>query len=209
MGRDVAGSLLPRDVIRLKTGSRRGFGRKVVVAHPIERLSESVSINWFLLRKDRAGDRFLGDPGWTSFRNDEPVEVIGVWRDGEMRSGAPGWLQINGESPQKGVVARMATSSRTKKRGAAKPAAKSKSNGGESRTRASADELDRLAAKVVDLRDNKEKSWSDIEEALDIAPGRLRSLYNRGGGEPRERAAATPPKKAASGRAGKKRSAKR
>lgn len=206
MGRSTANGLLPRDVIRLKlTGSRRGFGRKVVVAS-LERESDTIGVNFLLIRKERTGGRYLAEPGWTSLRNDAPVEVIGVWRDGELRTGAPGTLQNNGESPQKGVVTTMATTKRSTGR---KPAKKASSNGGETRTRASADELDRLAAKVVDLRDNKGKSWGDIEEALDVAPGRLRSLYNRGGGEPRERAEATPPKKAASGRAGKKRSAKR
>jgi DNA-directed RNA polymerase specialized sigma24 family protein len=51
-------------------------------------------------------------------------------------------------------------------------------------TRASSDELDKLAAQVVKLRDVQGKSWGEIEEALDVAPGRLRALYNRGGGEP-------------------------
>jgi hypothetical protein len=210
MERTLAKQLLPRDVIRLKlTGARRGRGRKVVVTLPIERESDTIGVNFFQVRQDRSGQRYLGDAGWTSLKPSDPVEYIGVWRDGEMRVGAPGWLQTNGESPQKGAVPRMATTRAGKKKAAGrKPAAKSGSNGGG--TRASADELDRLGAKVVDLRDNKGKSWGEIEEALDIAPGRLRSLYNRGGGEPRERAAATPPKKAAaSGRAGKKRSAKR
>jgi hypothetical protein len=82
-----------------------------------------------------------------------------------------------------------------KKGTAAKTSAKS--NGS---TRASEAELDRLAAKVVSLRDDKGLAWGDIEEQLEIAPSRLRALYNRGGGEPTTRAAAKPAAKGAKGK---------
>lgn len=76
----------------------------------------------------------------------------------------------------------MAVKTKAKKGGGAKkkPAAAKK--------RASNDELDAQAATIVDLRDNQDKSWSEVAEETGIAMGRLRGLYNRGGGEPtRER----------------------
>lgn len=80
----------------------------------------------------------------------------------------------------------MATATRkkpAKKAGAKKGGAK---KGGS--TRASNAELDKLAEKVVELRDNQELSWGEIEAKLEVAPSRLRQLYNRGGGKPtRER----------------------
>lgn len=78
--------------------------------------------------------------------------------------------------------------------------------------RASEAQLDKDAAKVVKLRDNQNKSWGDIADLTDIAPSRLRALYNRGGGSPSATKAPTKKgsaKPAAKGRTGKAKPAAR
>lgn len=82
----------------------------------------------------------------------------------------------------------------------------SKAKGSATRTRATEEELDTLAEQVVDMRDNDDMSWGEIEKKLKIAPSRLRQLYNRGGGKPtRERRGTA---KAATGAAAKSGTAK-
>jgi hypothetical protein len=91
----------------------------------------------------------------------------------------------------------MAVKPKAKKGGAKK---KASSNG--TRTRASNEELDTQAAEVVKLRDEQDLSWAEVAEKTGIAMGRLRGLYNRGGGTPtRERKGAA---KAKAVEAGKK-----
>jgi hypothetical protein len=72
--------------------------------------------------------------------------------------------------------------------------------------RATEAQLDKDAARVVKMRDTQGKSWGEIAEATDIAPSRLRALYNRGGGSPSGTKAA--PKGAAKGRGAAKPAAK-
>jgi hypothetical protein len=199
MSRDTAMALAPRDVIRL-SGSRRGFGRKVVVTS-LDRQSETIGVNYLPVI---GGGSLLGEnSGWTSLSNSAPVKIIGVWKEGALRPGESGNLELHNDdgtvSVRKG--SRMATSTRAKKTTTAR--AKAKSNGGGESKRASADELDKLAARVVALRDDKGKSWGEIEEILEVAPGRLRSLYNRGGGEPTRKKQGSATKKGETSKEGK------
>jgi len=170
----IASALRRGDVVKI--------GKKKAVVSVNERASETASVS-FLPVIDK-GRLLGGREYWTSLRPDEEVSLIGTW-DGDIKPGHSGYINdADGESAE--GEGRMATAAKSKKSGAKKSAAKSKTNGGTKR--ASNEELDTLAAKVVDLRDNKGKSWGEIEETLDINPGRLRSLYNRGGGTPtRER----------------------
>ena len=51
-------------------------------------------------------------------------------------------------------------------------------------SRASNEELDAQATEVVRLRDEEDMSWGEVAEETGIPTGRLRALYNRGGGKP-------------------------
>lgn len=183
MSVDVSLKIKTADVLRL--GSRVGVGRKVVVVEKdVDTRHRVVTISYLNLIDH---GRLLSEAkGWTTYRLEEPVEKLGRW-DGNLWSGSRGKIQYNpGLEPGEGEANLMATKTKgaaAKKGTAKKGATKAKSNGGESK-RASNEELDALAAQVVDLRDNEEKSWGEIQEELDIEPSRLRSLYNRGGGEP-------------------------
>lgn len=175
----VPEGLLGRDVIRVSS-QRRGLGRKVVVVR-CHHETESVGVDFLTLI---GGGSQLGEtPGWTSMRRGTPVQKMGIWR-GPVEAGARGyWEEINSDGEVVAERGAKVATTKTKGKKGSKSGAKSsaKSNGGEKR--ASNEELDKLAAKVVTMRDDKEMSWADIEEALDIGPGRLRSLYNRGEGE--------------------------
>ena len=183
MSVEVSQKIKIADVIRL--GNRVGSGRKaVVVKRELDTHNRVVRIDYINIVDH--GQLLSEAKGWTTYRVDEQVQKIGSWV-GNHWSGSRGKIQnnpgLNGSG--EGEVTNVATTKARKGKAATKSKAanKSKSNGGE-RTRATDEELDELAEQVVDLRDNEELSWSEIEEQLDIAPSRLRSLYNRGGGEP-------------------------
>lgn len=199
--RKTAQALLPRDVFRLP-GERNG--KKAVVVS-CERHSETIGVNFLIVKE---GGRRLGtEEGWTSLRNNDPVNIIGVWADGQLVAGATdGVVQLfnePGEDQEKGR-AKMATRTARKgntKNANAKAKSATKAATSDRAPRATDAELDKLAARVVNLRDVKNQAWGDIAETLDIAPSRLRALYNRGGGEPtRERKGTA---KAATGAAAK------
>lgn len=187
----VASALRRGDVVKI--------GKKTAAVTRSARDTATVSVTF--LPVIAKGELLGRTEGWSSIRLSESVRHIGTW-EGDVKPGAFGHITIAPDGAE-GEGHRMAAKT-AKKGGAKKSAAKSKSNGGTKR--ASNEELDKLAARVVDLRDNKGKSWGEIEEALDVNPGRLRSLYNRGGGEPtRERkgsAKAAPKKSSGSTRRG-------
>lgn len=205
--------VLPRelksnDVIRL-SGSRRGLGRKVAVKQVEDRGESTVVFN-LVITGDGTGTRKLGTAvGVVFLRSALPIDVIGQWEGDVAPENYGRFHPSNGrdrrffrKSPmvqedQEGE-AQVATATKTgKKKGtSAKGKSTAKSNG--DRTRATDEELDKLAARVVKLRDVDEKSWSDIEDIMDIGPGRLRQLYNRGGGEPAERGSSSNGKKSSS-----------
>lgn len=167
-------SLNPGDVIRLKF-STRGLGRKCVVQNKhVESATVSVIYHFF------AQGKLSGDQFWASLPRAVSVEKLGMW-DGELLPHAEGQITTNGEGQMATRTAKSAPK-RGAKTNARKPAAKAAAtNGGNRRSEA---ELDKVAAQVVKLRDVKGLSWADIGEQLDESPGTLRSLYNRGGGEP-------------------------
>jgi hypothetical protein len=199
-------SLRPSDIIRLygiiKDGkSRKGFGRRVVVAERhVE--SDSVRVVWRGITKDSVGHHVSTVAEGITFIPRRPLAPIeGIW-EGELIPGARGRVvEYNNRRyyPPEGGI--MPAASRTKgKAGAAKrgrPAGstnKAKANGGDTRERASEAQLDKLSTQVVKMRDVQSKGWTEICETLDIQPSRARQLYNRGGGEPTRQ-------KATSGRA--------
>lgn len=211
MSVDVSKSIKTADVLRL--GSRVGVGRKVVVVEKdLDARNRIMRVEYLNLIDH--GQLLSEARGWTTYRLDEQVQRLGRW-SGNLWSGSRGKIQYNpGLGPGEGEANSMATKTSARKGKAAtkgKAANKSKSNGGE-RSRATDEELDELAEQVVDLRDNEELSWGEIEEQLEIAPSRLRSLYNRGGGEPtkkRQGSAAAKEKPKAKGKGkGKARSRK-
>lgn len=166
-----------KDVFRVKL-SKRGLGRKaVVLKSDLQAATVSVSYGTIV----GGGVLISEQTGWISLRRGSQVETIGKW-SGRLLPGASGEIMYNNdaaETSQKGSVA-MATKPKPKAK-----ASSSKSKSAERAPRATDAELDRLAARVVSLRDDKGKSWGDIEAELDVAPSRLRALYNRGGGEPK------------------------
>lgn len=205
-----ADGLRPSDVIRLSL-KRGGLGRRVVVYQKIIE-SEVTRVLYRRLVKDGTGTR-VSDSGegltFLSNRILHPIE--GVW-EGDLDPGSPGRVVFYDkqryvplpdapEIPEsrKGRSTVATKSKSGAKKGAAK--SKAKSNGGERATDA---QLDKLSAQVVKLRDVQGKSWSDIEEQLDIAPSRLRQLYNRGGGEASGSRASSGTKKSGGAKGGAK-----
>lgn len=192
MSVDVSKSIKSGDVLRL--GTRVGSGRKVVVVEKkVDVRNKTVNVDYVCLIDH---GRLLSEAkGWTTFRLDEPVQKLGRW-SGNLWSGSRGKVQYNPGLEGLGEgEAQVATTKSKSKATKSKAANKSKSNGGE-KSRASNEELDELAEQVVDLRDNEGLSWGEIQEQLDIAPSRLRSLYNRGGGEPTRKRQGAAAKKA-------------
>lgn len=209
MSVDVSLKIKKADVLRL--GTRVGVGRKVVVVEKeVDTRNKSVRVEYLNLIDH---GRLLSEArGWTTFRTDEQVQKLGAW-SGNLWSGSRGTIQYNpGLEPGEGEAEMATTKSKSKGKSSTKSKAanKSKSNGGE-RSRATNEELDELAEQVVDLRDNEGLSWGEIEDQLEVAPSRLRSLYNRGGGEPtrKRQGAAAAKEKADTKKAGKKGGKKR
>lgn len=206
MSVDVSLKIKTGTVLRL--GSRVGSGRKVVVVDKkVDTRNKIVRVDYLNIVDH--GQLLSEARGWTTYRLDEQVQFLGVW-SGNLWSGSYGKIQYNPGLDglgEEGEVTQVATKTSARKGKAAtksKAANKSKSNGGEKK-RATDEELDELAEQVVDLRDNEELSWTEIEEQLDIAPSRLRSLYNRGGGEPtRKRQGAAAAKEKPKAKKGKK-----
>jgi hypothetical protein len=170
-------------------GSRRGRGRKVVVVSAVN-LGASVAVEHIAITGSATAGYRLGQGIAVTYLNPHiPVKVEDQW-NGEVvrgRSGSFGKAS-NNRSPKRaeGEGQMAATKEKGKSKGA--KGAKGKAKETPTRERASEAELDKLAARVVTLRDDKGKSWAEIEETLEVAPSRLRALYNRGGGEPtRER----------------------
>lgn len=184
------------EAARLKRGAVVQIGRKRnCVVGSVQLNKNSATVRYLPV----VGGEKLSSEGITYLTGQTP-EVKGVWK-GNIYPGAVGYI-IDPQNGEKGEVRQVATA--TKKRGAKSKSgsASAEKNGSK---RASDEELDELAEQVVELRDEEDKSWSEIEEELGIAPGRLRALYNRGGGEPsRKRQGAAAAKKKADKKSGSK-----
>lgn len=163
--------------------TRRGLGRKAVVTDRRFHLG-SWEVMYLLMRRDRSGRLLENTYGTTTYNKAKSVQVEGRWT-GALKQGARGELEEYNQQGEAKVATTKTRSSKsgTRKSGAKKSSSASKNGKSESK-RASNEELDKQAAQVVKMRDEDEKSWGEIEEALDIAPSRLRALYNRGGGKP-------------------------
>jgi hypothetical protein len=185
MGQVVAEQVGPSDVVRI--GGARG--KKAVIIH-VGKVPAGRGLTFRTLVGGATPIVSDTADGYISLRSGERIVLLGTWR-GKLNPGSKGKIdQSNGEgeSPQKGSD-RMATRTAAKRGTKKTSGSKSKSTAGsksqtEGKTRASDEELDKLAARVVKMRDDQGKSWGEIEEALEINPSRLRALYNRGGGEP-------------------------
>jgi hypothetical protein len=203
-----AGELRRGDVIRVSS-TRRGLGRKAIVLKPIPR-SETIEISYAVVIKGDEDSMISANEGLMYARPEQPVPWLGRW-DGIVTTAASGRI-VSDESTTNGE-GHMATATKGTRKSGSKSGSKAKASNAKAataKTRASNEELDELAAKVVKLRDSDGKSWGDIGDELDIAPGRLRQLYNRGGGKPnRVKAASTKAAENGSGKtAGKKGSTK-
>lgn len=200
----------PSDVIRISANGKGRTGRRAVVVSR-EAFDATAKVFYRGLVKSSNGEHVSDSvDGFTSLSNLILHAIEGVW-EGELAPGSPGRTVMYNDqayvSPeprparkrtQKGEP-QMAT--RTAGKGKAKPAAAKRgaAKKAPATERATEAQLDRDSAKVVKMRDTQGKAWGDIAEALDIAPSRLRALYNRGGGTPT--ATKGTPAKAAKGKA--------
>lgn len=180
----------PSDVIRTSTNGKGRTG-KIAVVVSREVFDATVKVLYRGVVKGANSERISETvESFTSLSNLILYPVEGVW-EGELVPGAPGRImeynnraytppkRERGETSQKGE-AKVPTRSKTAKKPAAKRAAKPAARA----ERASEAQLDKDAARVVKMRDQQNKSWSDIADATGIASSRLRQLYNRGGGTP-------------------------
>lgn len=190
----------PSDVIRISANGKGRTGRRAVVVSR-EVFDATAKVLYRGLVKSNSGEHISGTvEGFTSLSNLILHPIEGVW-EGELSPGSPGRTAMYNDQAylppeprparkraQKGEP-RMAT--RTAGKGKSKPAAKrpaakraAATKTTERAERATEAQMDRDSAKIVKMRDQQGKAWGDIAEALDIAPSRLRALYNRGGGAP-------------------------
>jgi len=176
---------------------------------PIPR-SETIEISYAVVIKGDEDSMISANEGLMYARPEQPVPWLGRW-DGIVTTAASGRI-VSDESTTNGE-GQMATATKGTRKAGSKSGSKAKASNAKAATakgtRASNEELDELASKVVKLRDSDGKSWGDIGDELDIAPGRLRQLYNRGGGKPnRVKATTKAAENGSSKTAGKKGSTK-
>jgi len=196
----TAAGLICRDVIKV--------GAKKVVVLRAKHESDTVAVDWYpLISKGSLLGRVSG---WTSLAKSSNVEKLGIWRGTSVSPGASGYVEsIDGPPGPEGVSNMATKTKKAAKKGGKAAAKKSGSNGGE-RKRATNEELDEQAAEVVRLRDEEDLSWQEVADKTGIAMGRLRGLYNRGGGEPtRERKGAAKKKAAETAKKNAKKGSKR
>lgn len=188
----------PSDVIRISANGKGRTGRRAVVVSR-EAFDATAKVLYRGIVTSRSGEHISESvEGFTSLSNLILHPIEGVW-EGELAPGSPGRTVMYNDqayTPPEPRPARSRTQkgeakvpTRTAGKGKAKPAAKSAAKRKPAAKQAPAPkateaQLDRDAAKVVKMRDQQGKAWGDIAEALDIAPSRLRALYNRGGGAP-------------------------
>lgn len=185
----------PSDVIRISANGKGRTGRRAVVVSR-EVFDATTKVFFRGLVKSSNGEHISETvEGFTSLSSLILHAIEGVW-EGELAAGSPGRTVMYNDQAFVASEPRPARKrtqkgeanvpTRTAGKGKTKPAAKkvAKPAANARAERATEAALDRDAAKVVKMRDTQGKAWGDIAEALDIAPSRLRALYNRGGGAP-------------------------
>lgn len=201
----------PSDVIRISANGKGTKGRRGVVVTR-EGFDATTKVLFRGIVKSSSGEHISESvEGFTSLSNRILHPIEGVW-EGQLSPGSPGrTVEYNDQAY---VAPEPRPAKMRSQKGEAKMPTKPKRAAKKAPVRAeraSEAQLDKDAAKVVKLRDNQNKSWGDIADLTDIAPSRLRALYNRGGGSPS--ATKAPAKKAAKpaakGRTGKAKPAAR
>lgn len=175
-------SLRPSDVIRVSAKSGQSGRRVVVVSREV--FDASVKVLYRGLVKGPSWEHISDtSEGFTSLSNRTLHPVEGVW-EGELTPGAPGrTMEYNNRAYQAPKLKGEAKVPTAKKKAPARGRAAAKKAAPRA-DRATEAQLDKQSAQVVKMRDTQNKAWGDIADALDIAPSRLRALYNRGGGAP-------------------------